>query len=393
MPEIARESGRTAVVIVIEGLSVQEDPPLHTLCPPLGRWVSRGRRGMLAWPAAGSDATLEKPGLFALFGLLPEVLSGRDLPSGYHMARAMGLADDAGLGWAVLGFTHLRQVQMDLHVVSRQRTGQNQAEVAALAQALAEEYLREGWRIHPGMGMELLLSTTLPLQVRTFPLAHLEGRRTLDLLPQGADAASLLRLLTTGQLILARHPLNQERQAQGRLPLNTPWIWGVGRDHGEKTPPPPTTRGVCWSAEPLVASLAHSDGWRPCLLDDEEQVPTALLPDILDQVARGDRALVHLQAPALLVQHGLPSQRKNHLRMLGDLLLAPLAAALRPLAVPLVVLSGPCLAPDGMVLPEPSPWLMPPEETRSTRPWFWPKWSGRRGDILAMANFRQAWMA
>lgn len=47
-------------------------------------------------------------------------------------------------------------------------------------------------------------------------------------LPQGEPGRRWRRLLNEAQVILHNHPVNAQRLAQGRLPVNTLWFWGAG---------------------------------------------------------------------------------------------------------------------------------------------------------------------
>ncbi|MBF0152615.1 MAG: hypothetical protein HQL64_02610 [Magnetococcales bacterium] len=380
------------VVILVEGLSAQEDPPLHQLSPALADLAARGRNGTLAWPQEEIDSTLEGPGLFALFGVPQSPSAGQDLPTGHLLARYSGLADDPQLGWACLGFTHLHQVGTELRFVSPQRTGQSREEVAALAQLLATEYPLDGWQVHAKREDFLLLSTTHPARVKTTPLAHLDGRTALEVWPKGPDAPSLIKLLTSGQMLLSRHPLNRDRLAQGRLPLNTPWIWGVGRDDDVINPALPV-KGVCWSAEPMLAGLAHNDGWEPTLFaDNDDTLPTGLLADILTRIEQKRRAMVHVRLPALLARHGLAARRAEYLRRLDDQLWTPLATALQAGSTQLVILAGPLLTRSGEITSGSSPWVVISGEGSSRWSRFWQTHPWGKGETLSMADFRREWM-
>ncbi|MBF0136507.1 MAG: hypothetical protein H7833_02065 [Magnetococcus sp. DMHC-1] len=426
MPEMDRRVAQAAVILLVEGLTVRDDPPLRQLCPAWADLVDRHQTGRLAWPPEELDPTLEQPGLFALFGMPYGVDPEQDLPVGSLLARYLGRPDASRHSWACLGFTHLQQVQAELRCVSKHRTGQTQAEIHALAEALLADYELEGWQVHAGQHSVILLSTPRPMTVRTTPLQRVEGRTTLDILPKGRDAATLIRLLTTGQLILARHPLNRARQDQGRLTLNTPWIWGVGREqdppeqdqpgqnqpeqghseqelgHEQKRKPEPTpgnmtspsaVKGVCWTAEPLVAALAQSDGWETTILDETETLPDNWIAGCLAQMAKGRKVIIHLQAPSLLVRHGLVQERQERLRLFGEHVVTPLMTALREGTASLVVLSGPVLDSTGAILPDPSPWVVVPAGLPSRWQRFWQ--AGRRGSgpTFSPQQFRQEWLS
>lgn len=54
------------------------------------------------------------------------------------------------------------------------------------------------------------------------------GADILAHLPRGDGEARWRRLLNEAQVLLHQHPLNAERAARGRLPVNSLWLWGAG---------------------------------------------------------------------------------------------------------------------------------------------------------------------
>lgn len=61
-----------------------------------------------------------------------------------------------------------------------------------------------------------------------YALTSLEGQSISDKLPGGADQQHWLRLWNEIQMVLFEHPVNQQRQAAGLLPVNAVWFWGRG---------------------------------------------------------------------------------------------------------------------------------------------------------------------
>lgn len=55
------------------------------------------------------------------------------------------------------------------------------------------------------------------------------GAELLDCVPQGEAGRPWRRLFNEGQIALHAHPVNAERVAAGKLPVNALWFWGAGR--------------------------------------------------------------------------------------------------------------------------------------------------------------------
>lgn len=55
----------------------------------------------------------------------------------------------------------------------------------------------------------------------------LEGQSIIDKLPSGKDQNNWRRLLNEIQMTLFDHPVNQQREADGKLPVNAVWFYGA----------------------------------------------------------------------------------------------------------------------------------------------------------------------
>lgn len=88
------------------------------------------------------------------------------------------------------------------------------------------------------------------------PLSSVAGRRIERLLPETTQARELRRLLNEAQMLLHTHATNQQRESEGRLPINSLWLWGAG------TLPPPRASSFdgVWSSDPLARGLARAAG-------------------------------------------------------------------------------------------------------------------------------------
>lgn len=77
--------------------------------------------------------------------------------------------------------------------------------------------------------------------VKTIPPHDVLGAEFTDMLPEGenadgnATAAKLRELILASQELLATHPINIERVAQGKSPANSIWPWSLGYRPSMKT--------------------------------------------------------------------------------------------------------------------------------------------------------------
>jgi hypothetical protein len=74
----------------------------------------------------------------------------------------------------------------------------------------------------------LALAPGAPLPEFSDPAAAL-GVDLLSALPPGAQGRRWRALFNEAQVLLHQHPLNAERLASGRAPVNALWFWGAGR--------------------------------------------------------------------------------------------------------------------------------------------------------------------
>ena len=54
------------------------------------------------------------------------------------------------------------------------------------------------------------------------------GDNIMNHLPSGEGAAAWIRLMNETQIVLHADPINRQRRAQAKLPINSLWFWGAG---------------------------------------------------------------------------------------------------------------------------------------------------------------------
>jgi len=281
-------------------------------CPALETLLARSRRTRRA--AQSLEATLadvfgQPPGApYAAFRLLGEGHSTADTTA------------DAGAGyWLCCDPVHLRFHQEQLILADSANFGITEGEAQALAGELNRE-LADFGRFHvaaPERWYLALADSSLAAALDTPPLSAVAGRRIDRLLPATASARRLRALHNEAQMLLHAHPLNAQREDDGRLAINSLWLWGGGALPARLES---DFDGV-WSSNPLALGLAHAAG-----------VPTHRLPvdaaTLFEHAAPDTSQLVvveDLLAP-VHYQHG--EAYRNALAGLEARWFAPLRAAL-----------------------------------------------------------------
>ena len=281
-------------------------------CPSLEILLARSRRTRRAaqsLEATLADAFGQPPGApYAAFRRLGEVYS------------AATDADAAAGGWLCCDPVHLRFHQEQLVLADSASFDITDDEAQTLAGEL-NRTLSDRGRFHvaaPERWYLELADASLAATLDTPPLSAVAGRRIDRLLPATAAARRLRALHNEAQMVLHAHPLNAQREKDGRLPINSLWLWGAG------TLP---ERRECdfdgvWSNNPLALGLARAAG-----------VPTHRLPidalTLFEHAAPDTSQLIVLEdllAP-VLYQHG--EDYRSALASLEARWFAPLRAALR----------------------------------------------------------------
>jgi 2,3-bisphosphoglycerate-independent phosphoglycerate mutase len=162
---------------------------------------------------------------------------------------------------------------------------------------------RPGQRFYPGVSYRhLLMLDDGPLDVYLTPPHDISGRPIGGHLPAGKGEDELLALMKAAAPILAEHPVNRKRAAEGKTTANSIWLWGQGTRPGM-----PAFReqygltGAVVSAVDLVKGIGRvigleiidvpgATGW----LDTNY---TGKVTAALDALNRVDLVFLHVEAP------------------------------------------------------------------------------------------------
>lgn len=276
-------------------------PGLDVRMPALERWLARGTASTR--PQGDAQSLLAQA--FALPSPPPVALV---------TLAARGPAPEGE--WLFADPVHLevRQDAVALHDAGT--LGVTTDEARALAATLGEHFAQDGLELRvesPERWYARVPEGESPVAV---PLAEARGRNLFGLLPKGAGRINWASALTEAQMLLATHPVNAEREANGRPAVNGVWFWGAGLRPASVAKPyarvhssDDFARGLAALAS--VRSLPEPRGW------SEVDVPAA-----------GESVLVHVIEAMEPVRRG---DREAHARVLADLdarWFEPLAEAL-----------------------------------------------------------------
>ncbi len=236
----------------------------------------------------------------SVFGYDPnECYSGRSPLEAASMGVSLGPNDVAFR----LNLVYLAAHQGKLYMADFSAGHISTPEARELLVHLQEELGDENFEFHPGVSYRHLMVWRNGKDQFCFAPPHdLTGQSIEGHLPQGDGAEDLMRLTTSAQMLLHRHPVNKRRLDQGLAPANSIWLWGQGR-----TPRMETMKqkfgisGAVISAVDLIKGIGIYAGL------DVIEVPGATgyidtnyrgkAEYALDALRRRDFVYVHVEAP------------------------------------------------------------------------------------------------
>ena len=169
--------------------------------------------------------------------------------------------------------------------------------------------------------------------MKTQPPHDIPEKPVADYLPQGAARDILVSLMEASKPILANHPVNLRRIAEGKRPATQIWLWGQGKS--------PTVqpfeeiygkRGAIISAVDLVRGVGVLLGWKRI------DVPGATGYLDTDYAAKGrygvaalkdfDLVCVHVESPDEASHEGRVDEKVKALERIDEHIVGPLLEAL-----------------------------------------------------------------
>ena len=210
--------------------------------PALEQLLAKGRRRRAEAPSA-------EAWLCGQFGV--------DKQGDWPVAPYSLLADGGEPGayhWLRADPVHLRLEGNRLVLVDSGGFSIAQQEAESLTGSLNAHFSEDGLSFYPLQPDHWYLRAEAAPALETTALPDAAGRSIGALLPRGTDAPSWRARLNEVQMLLHGHPVNDERESAGKLPINSIWPWGGGRLQDPVTAP----CDAVWSRDPFAAGLAQA---------------------------------------------------------------------------------------------------------------------------------------
>lgn len=201
--------------------------------PPWARWRSQIAAGtLLHRVACRADRETVEAGDEARIGRSFDILP-RGLPLA-ALTRQMDAGDAMHFTWLRADPGYLRPDMASARLMACGDLGLTAQECEALIKPLRPLFGDAGVLISAPVPSRWYLCLPPDARLPAFsPPQDVLGDDLFAHLPEGPLGQRWRQLLNEAQMVLHTHPLNAERAAAGKLPVNTLWFWGAGRmpDH------------------------------------------------------------------------------------------------------------------------------------------------------------------
>jgi hypothetical protein len=197
----------------------------HTLgtlnLPHLSQLLGRLTAGLRA---GGDEYSFSTPHEIALASSWGWPVVDGALPWAAYLAKADGIE----VAWGLLTPAHWHVGRDHLTMADPRALKLTDNESRALFDALQPLFADDGWTLHWGAAERWYASHPSFADLRCASLDRVIGRNIDVWLPNTPQVKTIRRLQSEAQMLLYAHPLHDERQARGDLPVNSFWLSGCG---------------------------------------------------------------------------------------------------------------------------------------------------------------------
>ena len=194
--------------------------------------------------------------------------------------------------------------------------------------------LMPGERLYPGVGYRNLLVLKAGAETVCTPPHDIMDQPIKDYLPRGQDSELLTELMEATRPVLASHPVNEKRIANGKRPANMIWLWGQG-----PAPRMPTfqdrfgLRGAMISAVDLLKGIGTYAGMDvidvPGATGDIDTNYAGKVQAALEALKHQDFVYLHIEAPDEAGHGGDVEQKVKAIELFDKNVVGPVIRGLK----------------------------------------------------------------
>jgi hypothetical protein len=145
----------------------------------------------------------------------PIAVLGAGMPPGEHF-------------WLCADPVHLQVNRDQLILMAPETLSITKAEADSLCAALNRHFDADHFTFLAPQSHRWYLRTARPARISTTGLSRAAGHDVDRMLPEGEDRMAWHRIFNEVQMLLHAHPINEEREQRGALPINSLWFSGGG---------------------------------------------------------------------------------------------------------------------------------------------------------------------
>lgn len=189
-------------------------------------------------------------------------------------------------------------------------------------------------RLYAGVSYRNLLVLRAGAKAVCTPPHDITDRPIVDYLPRGKDAELLIGLMEAAKPLLASHPVNLKRIAEGKRPANMIWLWGQG-----PAPAMPTfqekfgLKGAVISAVDLLKGIGVYAGLEvidvPGATGTIDTNYEGKVEAALDALKRVDFVYLHIEAPDEAAHEGDLALKIKALELFDQKVVGPVIEGLK----------------------------------------------------------------
>lgn len=247
-------------------------------CRVLSKWLSR------------SNKTQTSANNY--YAQLAELFS---IDKNYSITHASALTDqcDCSKGfWLRADPVHFKADLDHAILIDHQQLDILQSEADALVDAFNAHFKEDGVKLLSTHPYRWYLYSEQQLDIETTRLENSVGRNVNHFLPEGEYALKWRSFLNEAQMLFHMHDVNAQREQQGKLTINSLWLWGEGLSNQL-----PATASYNWvmTNEPVAQGLAISSACKIVPVDtsidhllEHKSHGLIVLDDIMGAASYGD---------------------------------------------------------------------------------------------------------
>jgi len=237
---------------------------------------------------------------------------------------------------------------------------------ARIIDVLNQSLERPGYRFYPGVSYRhLLVWRRGPVGAATVPPHDRSGQAVDDIIQSNGELAQVSRAIQDSWPVLEEHPINRQRQEEGKPPANSIWLWGQGTK-----PRLPNFQdrfgisGITISAVDLIHGLGVLSGLEPVHVPGATGFLDTNFAGKVEAALQGlkerDLAFLHVEAPDEASHSGELALKLQAIEAFDRQVVGPVLEGLQALGPHRVLLATDHFTPISTKThsPEPVPYVI-----------------------------------